>query len=137
MGGRYHWGGPTPAPDASQITALALSLADESRPPGPAQPATVETFRAAYRRLEPVIRRLHQQKTFDDYHVATYYAQLGDRDRAMQFLDRAATRTPAVSFILVDPRIDSVRGDARFHALLVTNVRRPAKESLVTAPKRD
>ena len=121
-----------------EATAMALSI-DDAPPRNDPQPATVETFRAAYRRLEPLIRRLHQQKTFDEYHVATYYAQLGDRDLAMQFLDRAVRmRTPTVSFILVDPRIDAVRGDPRFNALLArTNVGKPATETLLTALNRE
>jgi DNA-binding winged helix-turn-helix (wHTH) protein/tetratricopeptide (TPR) repeat protein len=118
-------------------TAMALSIM-EGRPVAP-QPATVQTFRTTYRRLEPLILRLYQEKTFDDYAVATYYAQLGDRDRAMAFLDRAVrSRAPTVSFVLVDPRIDTVRGDPRFTALLArTNVGRPARETLVTAMNRE
>ena len=119
-------------------TAMALSILEGGKPVAP-KPAKVQTFRTAYRRLEPLILRLYREKTFDDYAVATYYAQLGDRDRAMEFLERAVrARTPALSFVLVDPRLDSVRGDPRFTALLArTNVGRPAKETLVTAMNRE
>jgi DNA-binding winged helix-turn-helix (wHTH) protein/tetratricopeptide (TPR) repeat protein len=120
-----------------EATVMALRIGESREPP--ARPATVQTFRDAYRRLEPLILRLHRQKAFDDYHLATYYAQLGERDRAIEFLERAVRmRTPTVSFVLVDPRIDSLRGDARFIALLGrTNVGKPAKETLVTAMNRE
>ncbi|HYC88505.1 MAG TPA: tetratricopeptide repeat protein [Thermoanaerobaculia bacterium] len=119
-------------------TAMARSIVEGRGPVAP-EPGTVQTFRAAYRRLEPLILRLYQEKTFDDYHLATFYAQLGDRDRAMELLDRAVrSHVPAVSFVLVDPCLDAVRGDPRFTALLArTNVGHPAKETLVTAMNRE
>ncbi len=51
--------------------------------------------------------------------VATVYAGLRDVERTMEWLERAwETRDPAIADLRVDPRFDSVRGDARFAALL-------------------
>jgi len=82
-------------------------------------PATYEDFRTEYRRIEPVVMRNYHNERFDDYFVAVYYAQLGEKDRAFEALNRAlALRSPAICFLLVDPRIDSLRPDARFEAFV-------------------
>jgi hypothetical protein len=82
-------------------------------------PATYEDFRTEYRRIEPVVLRNYQHERFDDYFVAVYYAQLGEKDRAFESLQRAlAARAPAICYLLVDPRIDSLRADGRFDAFV-------------------
>ena len=85
----------------------------------PKSPATFEDFRAEYRRIEPLVLRSYQHERFDDYFVAVYYAQLGEKDRAFEALNRAlAVRAPAICYLLVDPRIDPLRADARFEAFV-------------------
>jgi TolB-like protein/tetratricopeptide (TPR) repeat protein len=50
--------------------------------------------------------------------LAFIYAALGDVDRAFQELDRAADqRAPVLLWANVDPRLDTLRGDARYRAL--------------------
>jgi len=50
---------------------------------------------------------------------AKTYAQLGDVDRAMEFLERAyAKRSGDLLYINVEPQYDPLRGDPRFQALL-------------------
>ena len=50
---------------------------------------------------------------------AKFYAQLGDVDRAMEFLERAyARREGDLLYINVEPQYDPVRRDPRFQALL-------------------
>ena len=50
--------------------------------------------------------------------LAFIYAALGDVDRAFQELNRAADqRAPILLWANVDPRFDTLRGDARYRAL--------------------
>ncbi|HEX2061806.1 MAG TPA: tetratricopeptide repeat protein [Thermoanaerobaculia bacterium] len=82
-------------------------------------PATEEGFRSVYRR--------HGEKLFgplwmgpvQEYAGAIYYAELGDRENAFSMLHRAVdARAPMVSYLLVDPRFDTLRPDPRFKALV-------------------
>ena len=53
--------------------------------------------------------------------IATVYAALGDRDRAIVWLDQARLLfDPVITRLKVDPRFDKLRGDARFAKLLAT-----------------
>jgi tetratricopeptide (TPR) repeat protein len=53
--------------------------------------------------------------------LATVYAGLGDRDRAIPLLEQAAqSYDPVILRLKVDPRLDKLRGDARFAKLLAT-----------------
>jgi DNA-binding winged helix-turn-helix (wHTH) protein/tetratricopeptide (TPR) repeat protein len=117
----------------AEATAAARSIAHD--PPADAAAATADDFRAAYRRLEPVMLRAHAKEIFNDYHLALYYGQLGDRDRALAFLQSAIEKhAPAVCYVLVDPRIDPLRNDPRFDAILArSNVGKPRRETLLTA----
>jgi DNA-binding SARP family transcriptional activator len=52
--------------------------------------------------------------------VARAYAALGERERAFAWLARAmAQHDDQVAFVQVDPLLDPLRGDARFHAVVV------------------
>lgn len=100
------------------ITATQ-SIADLKDLPKYAVPATEEGFLQAYGKFEPFIREGCRNGTFNDYVGAAYYAELGDRERALEWLRISiASHAPSVSFALVDPRLDSLRDDPRFHALL-------------------
>jgi DNA-binding winged helix-turn-helix (wHTH) protein/tetratricopeptide (TPR) repeat protein len=82
-------------------------------------PPTEEGFRLVYRDLEPYIREACRNGTFNDYIGAAYYAELGDRESALAWLQRSIdNHAPSVSYALVDPRLDSLRADPRFHQLL-------------------
>jgi tetratricopeptide (TPR) repeat protein len=53
------------------------------------------------------------------YAIATLYATLGDKDRALEWLEKVYDeRSYYVVFLNVDPALDSVRGDPRFADLL-------------------
>ena len=108
-----------------QVWHLAeLPLAERS-----SVPATAEGFRSLYRRLEPQLRALGRLMPHD-FGRAIYYAEVGDRERAFAMLERAiATRTPSVSYLLVDPRFDPLRTDPRFNTLIAgTNLGRTIDE---------
>jgi tetratricopeptide (TPR) repeat protein len=53
------------------------------------------------------------------YEIALVYAGLGDKDRAFEWLVKALeVRDKGMTFLKVDPTLDSLRLDPRFHALL-------------------
>lgn len=59
------------------------------------------------------------------YFFALIHAGLGDRDQAIEWLERAyQERSSVLAYLQVDPRIDNLRSDPRFHALL-TRLRFP------------
>jgi hypothetical protein len=50
--------------------------------------------------------------------MALSYAALGDKDRAFQWLEKGIERRDMIVVIKVDPKLDSLRSDPRFTALL-------------------
>jgi TolB-like protein/DNA-binding winged helix-turn-helix (wHTH) protein/Flp pilus assembly protein TadD len=52
------------------------------------------------------------------YEVAAVYAQLRDRDRAIDWLDKAYRNRSCLYWLRQDPRFDSIRSDPRFQELL-------------------
>jgi serine/threonine protein kinase/tetratricopeptide (TPR) repeat protein len=52
------------------------------------------------------------------YEVAGVYAQLGDKDRAIDWLDKAYRSRSCLYWLRQDPRFDSIRSDPRFQELL-------------------
>lgn len=50
--------------------------------------------------------------------VASIYAALGNRDRAIAILEKGLETRSTLAFIFVDPRLDPLRSDPRFHRLL-------------------
>jgi TolB-like protein/DNA-binding winged helix-turn-helix (wHTH) protein/Tfp pilus assembly protein PilF len=52
------------------------------------------------------------------YEVAGVYAQLGENDRAFDWLDKAYRNRSCLYWLRVDPRFDSIRSDPRFQQLL-------------------
>jgi DNA-binding winged helix-turn-helix (wHTH) protein/tetratricopeptide (TPR) repeat protein len=99
--------------DAIAVAARIGSL------PADGVPNTEEGFVTIYRRLEPFMLEGRRHGGLSDYSLAHYYGQLGDRDRAFALLDQAIdTRVPVVSYIMTDPRLDALRSDPRFDAVL-------------------
>ena len=52
------------------------------------------------------------------YWFALVYAGLGERDQALRYLERAYTeRSTVLAYLLIDPRLTSLRSEPRFLAL--------------------
>jgi TolB-like protein/Tfp pilus assembly protein PilF len=62
--------------------------------------------------------RLASEQYVPAYGRAAIYAALGDRDKAMEWLERAYEERSFLVFLKVDPVFDSLRGETRFAALL-------------------
>ena len=69
-----------------------------------------------------VLQALRERATreyVDPYLVATIYLALGEKDQALAWLERAyAERSAFMSFLKVEPKLDSLRSDPRFTDLL-------------------
>jgi len=89
----------------------------------------IEAFRTAYETdgwrgvkwkfLE--FAKLDEQKSgyVNSYQVAIAYAQLGEKEQALVYLNKlVAERSWQVPMLAVDPQVDSLRGDPRFEELL-------------------
>jgi hypothetical protein len=58
-------------------------------------------------------------KVAASYGRAVLYAELGEREQALESLEQAAKRRASgIEFVAVDPRLDSLRGVPRFQNLL-------------------
>ena len=72
-------------------------------------------------RARSVLATLHAataQRYVPSYYFALVYAGLGERDQALRYLERAyEERSTVLAYLLIDPRLASLRDDARFVAL--------------------
>jgi TolB-like protein/Flp pilus assembly protein TadD len=93
-------------------------------PPGPAKPSQDSAIRAAYRlsgirvywreRLT-MLKRQSTEHYVSPWTFAVSYARMGEKDRAMQNLEKALDeRYPSMVFIEIEPVFDSLRSDPRF-----------------------
>ncbi|HEY0140656.1 MAG TPA: tetratricopeptide repeat protein [Thermoanaerobaculia bacterium] len=105
--------------DATSVMRLMLDL-----PPRPAgEKATREEYVDLFRRLEPLMITLRDRGLYEHYHVAAYYSMRGDSDPAFESLGKALeNRSPSLAYLMVDPRFDKIRNDARY-APLVARIR--------------
>jgi len=64
-------------------------------------------------------QRISGNVTISHYRIAQLYAELGEKDRALESLTRAfSANDPMLVFLNVDPAYDSLRSDPRFVALI-------------------
>lgn len=72
----------------------------------------------AQKALQELIKR-SEQIYVPAYSVALVYVALGDKDRALEFLEKAfAERATSIVSLKIDPQLDPLRDDPRFAALL-------------------
>jgi DNA-binding winged helix-turn-helix (wHTH) protein/TolB-like protein/Flp pilus assembly protein TadD len=95
----------SPSPWTSAALARAYAL-DGNRP-------------ASEKILQDQLRKSPGEQFVSDYDLATVYAALGDTERAFGALEDAyQSRSEWLSYIKVDPQLDSLRADRRFAAML-------------------
>jgi tetratricopeptide (TPR) repeat protein len=69
--------------------------------------------------LHAILAELASKPYVSPYTLATIHAARGDCDQALTLLDHAYEQSaPALPFMGIDPRLDPLRGDARFGELL-------------------
>jgi TolB-like protein/tetratricopeptide (TPR) repeat protein len=80
-------------------------------------------MRAAYR--ESGARGFHEKRLEKQgrgaerpFIMARLYAQLGDKDRAFEWLEKVVEKREGDGYLNVDPALDPVRGDPRFREML-------------------
>jgi TolB-like protein/Tfp pilus assembly protein PilF len=73
-------------------------------------------------KAETIVGRLieaRKQRYVSPYTIATVLTAIGDRDRAFEWMEKALEeRDPMMTFLMVHPRLDPLRGDVRFDALV-------------------
>jgi len=66
------------------------------------------------------LQRLTGHRRVSSFHLALIYAGLGEKDRAVELLNKAVDeRAERMVWLRVDPRFDKLRADARFNDLLM------------------
>jgi hypothetical protein len=76
-------------------------------------------------KLLGVLRDRSRQRYVSPANLALIYGGLGDKDRTLEWLDKAyAERSPTLSLLRVTPAFESVRTEPRFR-LLVTRIGLP------------
>jgi tetratricopeptide (TPR) repeat protein len=62
---------------------------------------------------------MEAQKDFSSYQYAQIYAQWGEPQKAIDWLQRGVNiRDPGVESMKIDPFLDPLRGETRFQAML-------------------
>jgi hypothetical protein len=62
---------------------------------------------------------MSSKQFFSPFEIALVYIGLGQKDKAMEWLEKAKTeRDPFLIYIKVDPNFDSLRDNPRFNALV-------------------
>ncbi len=60
-----------------------------------------------------------KQRYVPSYQIALVHAGLGDKDKAFEYLEKAfEERSTLLTYLKMDPRFDSLRGDPRYQAML-------------------
>ena len=71
------------------------------------------------RRILDEVRKASDESGTDDFLLAATYGNLGDRDTAFEYLEKAyRNRVYWLIYLKLEPRFDSLRDDPRFHELL-------------------
>jgi len=71
------------------------------------------------RKLLNELNELKNQMYVPAFHVAAIYIGLGEKDRSFEWLEKAYEEgSPWISYLKVEPMLDSLRDDPRFNALL-------------------
>jgi tetratricopeptide (TPR) repeat protein len=99
--------------------AIAAVRRATQQPPLPDDvPVSRELFQHEYVRFEPFLQNAIRRGVLNSYALAVYYAERGDTDRAFAGLRLAIDqKVPSISWMLIDPRLDGLRTDARYDAL--------------------
>ena len=93
------------SPDEPASLGLAYALAGKS---------------GEARKIMEELKQRSKRKYLSSIPIATLHAALGEKDQALDWLEKDARERTAfeINFIKVDPFLDPLRGDPRFEALV-------------------
>ena len=74
--------------------------------------------RAEGRKVLDEMLALSQRRYVPPDYIAIVYEGLGDRERALQWFEKAVAERSMNGWILPDPRLDPIRSDPRFQNLM-------------------
>jgi len=78
-----------------------------------------EGYEGAMRQLAVILEIVKEQEYFPPTNIAKYYAYAGDKDKAIEYLQKAyEDKDSGIVHIQVDPDWDTLRSDPRFQSLL-------------------
>jgi DNA-binding winged helix-turn-helix (wHTH) protein/TolB-like protein len=83
------------------------------------------TYGVSGRRAEAIavldeLKEIAARRYVSPYHFALVYAGLGEKEKALEMLEKAyADRSVLMQWLKVDPKLDSLRSDQRFQSLLL------------------
>jgi DNA-binding winged helix-turn-helix (wHTH) protein/TolB-like protein/tetratricopeptide (TPR) repeat protein len=104
------------------LKALQLSLSqtvNRSNPTILADIAHVYAVWGKRSKAQKILKEQSKRRLVSPYGIAVIYAGLGEKDKALEWLDKAyEVRSFWLTTIKVDPRLESCRSDPRFTALL-------------------
>jgi tetratricopeptide (TPR) repeat protein len=109
-----------------RFDSAATDVARLTRVSGPGAYADLRAYgyavrgdTGAARRLLADLRQRQSRRYVSPYSIACIYAALGDATNALEWLDKGyGTHASDLTTIAVDPRLDPLRADARFSALI-------------------
>jgi TolB-like protein/Tfp pilus assembly protein PilF len=108
--------------EAIEAFQKAATLFEDDQPEIKANLACAYALWGKKKRAKQLLVELMVQSSEDEpdhYHIAVVYASLGETHQAFGFLEKAwELRSPELSYLKVDPLLDSLRSDPRFPALL-------------------
>jgi tetratricopeptide (TPR) repeat protein len=120
------WAVPVYVTEGMAEQAIPLARKAAERLPGETLPMVMlgQAYWAAGKKQEAralltKFLALSKKQYVSPFNVAVFYAGLGDRDRTMEWLEKAAQeRAGLLVYLNVDPWFDSLRNDPRFKSLL-------------------
>jgi TolB-like protein/DNA-binding winged helix-turn-helix (wHTH) protein/tetratricopeptide (TPR) repeat protein len=119
LGIGYEGTGKLPEAIAEYQKAVELSNSDQDASASLAHAYAASGKRAEAEQILRSLENKSKESEVPPYILATIYAGLGEKDKAMQFLEKAySERSLEISWHLkADPRVDNLRSDPRFQAL--------------------
>ena len=88
--------------------------------------ASLEEAESFYSRAEAIIEE--NEEDWLRYYQASYWASLGDREKALQYLRQAIDLGLIGELVVHDPDLASLRGDPEFEAIVAEVKKRIGEE---------